>query len=219
MRPVIARCAWLALPLGFLIAGVGSVSACGTGRLVLEDKFNTLDPAWSVEHNYTKLTAGPDGLTIVVPAGKDVGALNQFGAYKNFELCIWFVAEKADPAADDLFAVRFWTPDGNDEYWAVTWTGKSQFVVNRYVNAKPTAITSQINNSSLLHSGVVNEVSVSVNGNMGAFSINGQRVADFTGQPPDNGSVFGFLVSANKSNPSTFVLKDMQLREVVAKQP
>jgi hypothetical protein len=219
MHPVIARYASLALPLVIVIAGAGSASACGTGRLVLEDKFNTLDPAWSIEKKYTKLTAGPDGLTIVVPAGKDVGALNQFGAYKNFELCIWVVAEKADPAADDLFAVRFWTPDGNDEYWAVTWTGKSRFVVNRYVDGKPTAITAQINNSSLLHSGAVNEFSVSVNGNKGAFSTNGQKVTDFTGQPPDNGSIFGFLVSANQSNPSTFVLKDLQLREVEAAQP
>ena len=65
----------------------------------------------------------------------------------------------------------------------------------------------------------MNEVSVSVNGSMGALSINGQRVADFTGQPPDNGIDFGFPVSANQGNPSTFVLKDMRLREVVAKQP
>ena len=153
MHPVIARYAWLALPLGILIAGMGSAAACGNGKLILEDKFNTLAPAWSIEKKYDQLTTGPDGLTLVVPAGKNVGALSQSALYKNFELCIWVEVDKADPAADDLFALRFWTPDGNIEYWAVTWTGKGWFVVNRYVGATTTAITPQIENSSPLHRG------------------------------------------------------------------
>jgi hypothetical protein len=205
--------------LGVLLAGAGDASACGGGRLVAQDRFDTLDPAWSIEKKYDKLTTGPDGLTIAVPAGTSVGALNQFGAYKSFELCISAVTEKADPASDNLFGVRFWTPDGNNEYWAVTWTGRGWFVINRYVDAKPSPITPPIKNAALLRSGGVNEYAVSVTGDKGTFLINGQKVADFTGPPPDHGSVFGFLLSAHQSHPSTFVLKDLQLREVAAARP
>lgn len=218
MRPVVARYAASALWLGVLLAGACNAYACGTGRLVTEDKFDTLDPAWAIEKKYDKLTAGPEGLTIVVPPGKNVGAINPFGAYKSFELCIRAATEKPDPTADELFAIRFWTPDGNDEYWAVTWTGKSRFVVNRYIDAKPTAITPPVNNASLLRSGI-NEYGVSVSGNQGTFSINGKKVTDFTGPPPEHGSVFGFLVAAHQSRPSTFVLKNLQLRELAAARP
>jgi len=221
MDRVPARYATPALSFGILVAGLlaggAEAAACGSGKLIREDTFKTLDPAWAIEQKYTKLTAGPDGLTIGVPAGKNVGALYQSGLYRSFELCIRAVTEKPDPNADDLLALRFWTPDGNDEYWAVTWTGRGWFVVNQYVGgAKPKAITPQIKDTLPLHGDGVNEFSVSVNGNRGVFSLNGQKLTDFTGQPPDGGSIFGFLISADENHASTFVLKDLQLREPAA---
>jgi hypothetical protein len=98
-------------------------------------------------------------------------------------------------------------------------SGRSWFVVNRYIDAKPNAITPQIKNATRLRSGGANEYSVSVSGNKGTFAINGQKVTDFTGPSPDHGSVFGFLVSAHQDHPSTFVLRNLQLREVTAAQP
>jgi hypothetical protein len=221
MGPIMTRCSLPLLLVGILIASVEGAAACGNGKLIFEDKFETLGPSWKVEQKYRKLTTGTGGLTITVAPGKDVGALNRSGVYKNFEVCAAFVT-KSIKGADDLFAIRFWTPDGNDEYWAVTWTGKGWFVVNRYENDEPKAITSQIENSSLLNDpGETNEVSIRVDDNKGTFSVNGKKVTDFTGQPPENGSLFGFLVSEDKGNPgpSTFTLKSIQLREVGTDQP
>jgi hypothetical protein len=211
---LIARHASLILSLAVLIVGSRGASACGNGKLILDDKFNSVASAWSIEKKYTKLSPGPVGLTIVVSPGKDVGALNEADTYKNFELCMWVSLKSG--GADDMFAVRFWTPDGADEYWAVTWPAKGQFVVNRYVNDNPTAITSQIENSGLLDAGGENEIGVSVIGNKGTFSVNGKKVTDFVGQPPDKGSIFGFLVSADKHDrgSATFVLRDVQVRDI-----
>lgn len=211
---VVARYAALILSLAIVIGDAGGASACGNGKLILEDNFNTIASAWSIEKKYTRLTSGPAGLTVVVAPGKDVGALDDAATYKNFELCMWVKVNGG--GAEDMFAVRFWTPDGNDEYWAVAWPAKGQFVVNRYVNDNPTAVTSQIENSGLLKAGGENEFGVTVVGNKGAFWVNGRKLADFAGQPPDKGSIFGFLASADKHDrgAATFVLRDMQLREV-----
>jgi hypothetical protein len=217
MFSYVARLGLLILPFGILAGG--NAAACGSGKLVFEDKFTTLDPAWAIEKEYNSLNAGPDGLTIVLNPGQNVGALNRFGAYKNFEICISTVVSK-EAGSDDMFALRFWTPDGNDEYWAVAWVATSTFIVNRYVNNNPSAIISQTVNSSMMQVGGENEFSVSVSGNKGTFSINGKKLADFNGQPPPNGSIFGFNVNSGKSDksPVTFVLKDLQLREVSVAQ-
>jgi hypothetical protein len=63
---------------------------------------------------------------------------------------------------------------------------------------------------------VTNEISVTVNGNKSTLAINDKKVIEFTGQPAEGGSQFGFWVGADKGDtgPSTFILKSFQLREI-----
>jgi hypothetical protein len=67
-------------------------------------------------------------------------------------------------------------------------------------------------------SATTNEISVTVNGNKATLAINGKKVIDFTGQPPEGGSLFGLSLGAFKSDtgPSTLTVKSIQLREVGA---
>jgi hypothetical protein len=188
MSLIVSRHGSLILAFAILLVGADYAAACGNGKLILEDKFETLDPAWKVEKNYNKLTTGPGGLSITIAPGNDVGALSHSGSYENFEICAAFITEGIK-GTDDLFAIRFWTSDGNDEYWAVIWTERSWFKVNRYENDEPKAITSQIEDSSLLNKpGPTNEASIRLNDKKGTFSVNGKKVADFTGQPPEGDS-------------------------------
>jgi len=66
-------------------ASTDFAAACGNGKLILEDKFATLDSAWEFT-NKAKGEPGPKGLTAKVPPGKSVSGLNHSDHHKNFEL-------------------------------------------------------------------------------------------------------------------------------------
>ena len=64
-------------------------------------------------------------------------------------------------------------------------------------------------------SGALNEVSVKVLGNKGTLTANNQKISDFNGMPPDNGSLIGFELDTgtNDKAPSTLTIRDIQVRE------
>jgi hypothetical protein len=196
------------------IAKADIAVACGNGKLIFQDRFETLDPAWQFDGSVTSAKVGAGGLVAEVPPGKTLSAIHLPGRYQNFEICASFETDSAKEAGD-FVALRFWTTDGNDEYWAVTFTGKGWYVVNHYAPGQdPRSLTSQVDDPSLLKAGE-NEVSVSLEGNKGDFFVNGKHVAAFAGMPPGGGSVFGFALYSGKTNtePSTIILKSIELRE------
>ena len=93
-------------------------------------------------------------------------------------------------------------------------------MVNHYLpDEKPISVTPQVDDPSIMKPGA-NEVSVSLKGNKGTFSVNGKKIGDFTGEPPEGGSVAGFALYSGKTNtaPTTFALKSIELREAAAGQ-
>ena len=76
-------------------------------------------------------------------------------------------------------------------------------------------MTPQVDDASLLKDGT-NELSVSVTGKKGILSVNGTKIADFTGDPPPGGSAIGFVLHVNKADtmPVTITLKSVSAREV-----
>ena len=205
----------LALAVFFAI-GNGDAAACGKGKLIFADKFASLDAGWKFDGSDDDgITPGPNGLVVKVHPGNTSSAIHQPERYDNFEICTVFEAH-SEKGAGDFVAVRFWTPDGNAEYWAVTFTGQGWYVVNHYLpGQKPQGVTPDVDNPSWLKDGM-NEVDVSLTGNQGTFSVNGKKVGDFTGEPPEGGSVFGFALYSGKNNTgaSTFVLKSIEVHEV-----
>jgi hypothetical protein len=94
------------LLVGFLIASVDGAAACGDGKLVLEDKFATLDPAWDFKNsdptNTSTHTNGPGGLTYQLDEEALVWPLNTAAKHENHEVCAVFETKSA---ADDMYLV------------------------------------------------------------------------------------------------------------------
>jgi len=220
MHPLVFRRSLPLLLVGMLIASVGSAAACGNGKLILEDKFETLDPSWHFSQQDKRRTNGPDGLTYRLDPGDAIALLNQSGSYQNYEVCAVFIT--SIPANLGGFVnVRFWSVDEDHYYWGNVFPGRGVYLITRKQNGK--TIFPATGAASFIAKGAnaTNEVSVSVNGNKGTFSVNGQKLTDFTGQPPEGGSLFGFIMFADKENPgpSDFTLKSIQLREIGTAQP
>jgi uncharacterized membrane protein len=212
-----ATSAFAVLLVGGLIASAGSARACGDGKLLFEDKFEAVNSAWKFDGSYEGAKPGGSGLVAEIPPGETVSAVNTAASYKSFELCAVFTS-KGTKDTGNHFGLRFWTPDGNKEYWAVTFTERGRFVVNHYHDDKTDSITSLTDDPSLLKAGAPNEVNVRIDGTKGAFFVNGKKVSSFTGEMPDGGSVIGFVMYADKkgTQPTDFNLKSIQVRALTS---
>jgi hypothetical protein len=190
--------------------------ACGNGKLILEDKFETLDPAWGFAPNDPKRSNGSDGLVYKLNPNQDIEILNQSDFYDNYEVCA-VITTKVPANAYAPVGLFFWSTDLDNYYAAFMDPAAGKYGVIRSVKGK-TLIPVALTPSDAVHKGtdVTNEISVSVKANKATIAINGKEVIDFNGVPPEGGSIFGFEVDNDKGNagPATFILKSIQLREV-----
>ena len=94
MPPITRRGRLSLLLVGFLIASVEGAAACGNGKLMLEDKFATLDPAWDFKNSAPTdtrtRTNGPGGLTYQLDEEALVWPLNTAAKHENYEVCAVF---------------------------------------------------------------------------------------------------------------------------------
>jgi hypothetical protein len=215
MRPTMSGCRVLVLSVGIIVAGGDAALACGSGKLLIEDKFETLDPAWGFEQNDAARSNGPGGLVYKLDPNDSIDLLNQAGLYDNYEVCAVFATEF--PAnAGGWVGVNFWGDDKNNVYEADIYPTSGAFGVGRYQNKKfLNPVPSQDSDAINKGTSVTNEISVTVNGNKATIAINGKKAIDFTGQPPEGGSLFGLTFGTRKDDtgPSTIAVKDIQLRE------
>jgi hypothetical protein len=117
MHPIMSGCRVLMLSVGVIIASVGGALACGNGKLLLEDKFETLDLAWGFEQNDPSRSNGPGGLVYEFKPGENIILLNQAGLYDNYEVCAVF-ATKVPTDAYAYVSVNFWGSNYNNAYGA-----------------------------------------------------------------------------------------------------
>jgi hypothetical protein len=66
----------LILSFAILVAGADYAIACGNGKLILEDKFETLDPAWGFDEQDPTRSNGVEGLVHTLQPGDSVRSLN-----------------------------------------------------------------------------------------------------------------------------------------------
>ena len=221
MHPIMSGCRVLVLSVGVIIAGVDGALACGNGKLLFEDKFETLDPAWGFSQDDATRSNGPGGLVYKFKPNQSYSLLNQSSLYQNYEVCAVFATEvPAD--ANAYVGVNFWGSDFDNVYEGDIFPALGTFAVYRYQNKKfINPIPSRSDASIVKGTSATYEISVTVNGNKATLAVNGKKVIDFTGQPPEGGSLFGLTIGTGKNDtgPSTLTVQSIQLREVGTAQP
>jgi hypothetical protein len=200
--------------VGLALAWSASAIACGSGKILFEDKFDKLDPAWGV-------TLGDgwsvgQGLKMILKPGDTETHLNQASLYDNYEVCMTVSGQFTGDDTIDPYII-FWGADSDNFYEAGVGPHYGKYTVWRKQRTKwlnPVAWTETPTVKK--GSGAVNEVSVTVNGNHVVIDINGQQVTEFNGQPPDGGSQIGIDADCDKGNKNacTVTFTDIQVRAI-----
>jgi hypothetical protein len=201
---------------GSLFAGVGQALACGDGEVILEDKFTSLDPAWGFSEEAKNRTNGPDGVSYKIDAGDNVFLLNQAGLYDDYEACVT-VKTSAQKDTSAYAGVIVWASDSDNAYEVDVFPLYGTYAVYRYQKGKTLKpISPKSSDAIKTGTDTTNEIGVVVNGKTATISINGQKVIDFSGQPPEGGSLVGFSVGLppKDAGPANFTISDFQLRKV-----
>jgi hypothetical protein len=183
-----------ALFLGAVLAALSlqGAAACQGSRMVFQDRFNNLDPAWGNDDN---ATASGGRLVLQVPQGNGGFAdhlLNQSNVYGDIDECITVRFTQSTDQAGSSAGLVFWGADDSHYYMLVV-TPIGQFIAMRKVADNRNLVPISWTPTSAVHQGLnaTNELEVITQGNQANLFVNGVKVGQLTGQPPETGSLVG----------------------------
>ncbi len=186
-----------------------AVNVCLAAKVVLEDKFASMDPAWG---SSSAIMNVKDGKFVITPEKNTTQTiLNQSNVIPNdmeASFSLTFIKATAPTWGSGLV---FWAKD-YDEYYAVLinaqgWFGVQRHVANRYLLPVAWRESDVIKKGE----GAENQVKVVTKGNQGSVFINGKEVISFGGQPPEGGSLIGFKAASGPEGANTVAFGDLKI--------
>lgn len=174
-----------------LCSGAGAASACQSRVTpLLDDNFKTADPGWGQADNIAAFTA--DGLVLTPPVGGSAWRWNTGYSMARADLCVQVMnpTRLPSPANEDTVGavgVWFWGADSQNFYTA-TISLDGTIAITRLVRGSWKTVIAPVPSTTVKTApGAVNEIEVVTNGNNAGFYVNGSKIEDFQGQPPQGG--------------------------------
>jgi hypothetical protein len=215
MRRVLVALRFIVFFSALSFAGLASASACGTGKLLFEDKFAALNPAWGFGPTDPARSNGPQGLVYKFQPDVGITLLNEASLYNDYEICGVFTTQ--GPADGGLYVgLQFWADDKNNYYEVDVYPVYGLWTMLRVQNGKfLQPVQNQASAAIVKGINATNELRVTVVGSTATIVINGKKMMDFAGFPPQGGSLFGISLGTEKQDTDSSILtvKDFQLRE------
>ena len=179
-----------------------------------EDNFKTTDPGWGTLSSGRVYLA--DGAFVVKPqASRSWRQLYPSLLFSNATICVQLKspAQLANINGSANAGLAFWTTNLKNHY-AVTVYPNGRVGVLRMVNGEWANVL-PATKSEMVKSGLdaLNEIMVTMNGNLAAFYVNGQKVFEFRGQPPRNGGSIGLYAESEKENENEWRFVDIAVVE------
>jgi hypothetical protein len=204
MKP---RIAVVALVVLMLLAASSSVWACKGRKVLYEDNFATLDPAWGTPSKYMNAKGGK--LIVQADVTKAQPALNQAYLFEDMDACIKVNLAKSDDLTQPGGLI-FWGKDYNSYY--VLWvTANGQFQVARYVGRWIEVVAWREDAAVKKGLGQVNQLRVVTKGNQATAYINDKEVVSFKGQPPEGGSAVGVSGQSPEKSEAVWEFSDLKI--------
>jgi hypothetical protein len=199
-----SKAAVLVMALTLLLV---AMNLCWAAKVVFEDKFTSLDPAWG---SPSAIINVKDGKLVITPEKNTTQTiLNQANVLPNdmeASYSLSFIKATAPTWGSGLV---FWAKD-YDEYYAVLinaqgWFGVQRHVANRYLLPVAWRESDAIKKGE----GAENQVKVVTKGKQATVFINGKEVVTLNGQPPEGGSLIGFKAASGPEGANTVAFSNL----------
>jgi len=184
-----------------------AMNLCWAAKVVFEDKFTSLDPAWG---SPSAIVNVKDGKLVITPEKNTTQTiLNQANVLPNDMEASYSLSFIKAPAPTWGSGLVFWAKD-YDEYYAVLinaqgWFGVQRHVANRYLLPVAWRESDAIKKGE----GAENQVKVVTKGKQATVFINGKEVVTLNGQPPEGGSLIGFKAASGPEGSNTVAFSNL----------
>jgi hypothetical protein len=167
-----------------------TASGCNGNRVLYQDNFVTLDPAWGVPSPNLNVNNGK--LVMQPEINNEVLALNQANLFQDMNFCVKVVLVKSDDPSYSAGPV-FWAKDPGDYYYVLV-CGNGQFAVKRWFNSRILTPVTWRESAAINKSiGQTNQIQLVTKGNQATVYINGTEVITFNGLSPQGGGFIGLV--------------------------
>jgi hypothetical protein len=176
---------------GVLVAlSVTAAQACQGSKVLFEDKFTSLGSSWGQDD---QASAADGKLSLKsIDQGWTSHLLNQSNAYGDASYC----ATVNFPVVKDLNSAAagmiFWGTD-DDHYWALIVSPEGSFAVEHKVAASRMLQPVRWTANPVVKAGAGQkyDLEIQTKGNQATVFVNGTKLTEVTGEPPDGGSLTG----------------------------
>lgn len=208
----IRNCMMGLFALAVVVFLAGPALADCSGKASFEDDFQTLDPSWGAAD--ANLFVQNGAMVIKPQPGYIRWALSQSDYYGDGSICVMAAITEASAIDQVQPLVLFWaTPDYANMYVLNIGTdGKQGFYkVDKLSNKRwltPVAWTADP--AIKFGLGDFNAVEVQLAGHSASIIINGKKLNQLNGDPPDGGSLLGLGASSGDGVNATFTFQKFQ---------
>jgi hypothetical protein len=190
---------------GLLAIAGGSAAACDGDTVLLEDHFDTNSPVWSTtgDVSYT------DGYIELKTKAGMADKIFASPTYVDIDMCADMEVTAGSNMQSIYVGVAFWAADRDNLYtFQVSPSGVAG--VFRLKDGEWSTIVADTKSSAIKGGrDKVNTLRVTTNGKDGVAYVNDQKIADFTGEPPEAGQHVGFVAQASDQSSATFHFDDV----------
>ncbi len=170
----------------------GPASAACTGKPSFQDTFQTLDPSWGAAD--ATLSVANGALVVKPQPGYLRWAVSQSDYYGDGSICVQATIAQASAIDQAQALVLFWATDYSNMYVLNIGSDGKQgyYKVDRVSNGRwLTPISWTADPGIKFQLGDANQVEVQLQGRTASIIINGKKMTQFNGSPPDNGALIG----------------------------
>jgi hypothetical protein len=186
-----------------------AVTASLAGKVLFEDKFTSLDPAWGGPGPIMDVK---DGQLIITPEMNTTQTvLNQANVFPNDGEGSFTMTFIKAPAPTWGSGLVFWAKDYS-EYYAVLVNAEGWFAIQRHIAGRYLLPVAWRESDAIKQGeGVENRVKVVTKGNKATIYFNGKEVISLSGQPPQGGTLIGFKVASGPEGSNSVAFSNFQL--------
>ncbi|HVY20857.1 MAG TPA: hypothetical protein VHA70_12385 [Bauldia sp.] len=205
----------VAIAAGLLTLGLGAggALACEDGSItLLADKFDVNSPVWSTTGAVT-YTQGLIEMKVKAGVADKIFASP---LYQDVDMCADMAVTAGSNMPSIYLGLAFWAEDKDNLYtFQISPSGVAG--VYRLKDGKWSTIVDDVK-SEAVHQGrdKDNTLRIVTNGKDAVAYVNGEKVADFSGEPPTPGQHIGFVAQASDQSTATFHFDNV---DVTAPEP
>lgn len=186
-----------------------AVTASLASKVLFEDKFTSLDPAWGAPGPVMNVK---DGKLIITPEMNTTQTvMNQANVFPNDSEGSFAMTFVKAPAPGWGSGLVFWARDYN-EYYTVLINAEGWFAVQRYVAGRYLLPVAWRESDAIKQGeGAENQIKVVTKGDKATVFINGKEIISLSGQPPQGGTLVGFKVASGPEGSNSVAFSNFQL--------